>query len=233
MKARSVPWITLACATLAWLLHHVPAAALEFDRLAVARGEWWRTVTSHFVHFNDSHLRWDLLGLLLLGTWAETLSRHRWSVALGVAAVTIPLLVGGFEPHLTCYRGLSGLACVPLGLIVVALVRSARRHGDAMLRMTAWLAALGFLGKTAFELSSGQAMFADAGTDFVPVPLAHLAGFLIGVVTALPAMKEPIPSVQSPGRPGAGCSRRGRPRGRLPAWRFRWPRGHGSGSPGR
>lgn len=235
MQTRALPWITLSCAAIAWLLYRVPAAAtaLEFQQTAVSHGELWRIATSHFVHFNDSHLRWDLVGLLTLGAWAETISRRRWMVALGVATVVIPVLVGWLEPQLTSYRGLSGLACVPFGLIVVALIRSARRHDDTVLRVTAWIAALGFLGKTAYEMMVGRTLFAEAGTDFVPVPLAHLTGFLIGIVTALPGADAVIPSARSPDRRDAGCNGRGRRRGRLPAWRFRWPPRRAGESPGR
>jgi rhomboid family GlyGly-CTERM serine protease len=235
MQTRALPWITFSCAAIAWLLHRVPAAAtaLEFQQTAVSRGELWRIATSHFVHFNDSHLRWDLIGLVILGAWAETISRRRWVVALGVAAVVIPVLVGWFEPQLTSYRGLSGLACVPFGLIVVALIRSARRHGDTVLRVTAWIATLGFLGKTAYEMMVGQTLFAEAGMDFVPVPLAHLTGFLIGIATALPRADAVTPSAQSPCRRGAGCNGRGRRRGRPPAWRFRWRPARAGACPGR
>ena len=235
MKARPLPWITLTCAATAWLLHRLPSAAtaMEFDRSAAAAGELWRVVTSHFVHFNDSHLHWDLIGLLALGSWAEMISRKRWAAALGLAAVAIPGLVAWREPHLATYRGLSGLACVPFGLIVVSLVRTARRHGDAVLRSVAWAAALGFLAKTAYEVTVGQTLFARAGGDFVPVPLAHLAGFLIGVATAWAAPAAVTPPARSPDRRDGDSSTRGRPRETPPASRSRWPRARAGACPGR
>lgn len=237
MKIRlpALPWLTLACAGAAWLIHRAPTLApfLEFDRTAVARGEVWRIATAHFVHFNASHLHWDLAGLLLLGGWAETASRRRWALALGAATIVIPPLVAWLEPNLATYRGLSGLACVPLGLLVVALHRTARRHGDALLRATAWAAALGFLAKTGYEVVAGRTLFVDAGVDFVPVPLAHLAGFVIGVAAAWPAADAVTPPARSPGRRDAGCNTPGRPRETPPVSRSRWRRAHAGACPGR
>lgn len=235
MKTRSLPWITLSCAVAAWLFHRVPAmaSALEFNRTAVAQGEPWRIATAHFVHFNDSHLHWDLVGLLVLGCWAETLSRRRWALALGIATIAIPLLVAWLEPHLATYRGLSGLACVPFGLLVISLVRTARRHGDGMLQAAAWAASLGFLAKTIYELTAGRTLFVDAGATFVPVPLAHLAGFVIGVATAMPATDTVTRPARSPGRQDGGCNTPGLPRETPPASRSHWPRAHAGASPGR
>lgn len=214
MKTRTLPWITLTCAATALLIHRLPgiASTCEFDRTALANGEFWRVVSSHFVHFNDSHLRWDLIGLLVLGTWAEMLARARWALSLALAALAIPAAVWWAQPHLDTYRGLSGLACVPFGLIVVHLLRSARRERDRALGAVASIAALGFLGKTAYEALFDATLFAQANGAFVPVPLAHLIGFLCGA--GVPLL---TPSARPRGRQGEDCSRLGRQRDRLPA----------------
>lgn len=219
MKARSLPWITLTCAATALLLHRLPgiASTCEFDRTALADGELWRVVTSHFVHFNDSHLIWDLLGLLILGCWAETLSRARWALSLALAVLAIPTAVWWVQPHLVTYRGLSGLACVPFGLIVVHLIRTSYRYRDSALSVTTVLAATGFLGKTAYEAVANATLFAQTGGEFVPVPLAHLIGFAIGVAVGWRTFGWLTPSARPRGRRGGGCSRFGRQRDRLPA----------------
>lgn len=224
------PWFTVFCAATAWGLHQVPATApaLEFDRAAMARGELWRALTAHFVHFNANHLYWDLLGLLLLGCWAELISRRAWLVAFLVSSAAISISVWALQPHLLTYRGLSGVACVPLGLIIVHLLRTARRERDPAGAGVAMAGSLLFLGKTLYETVSGRAIFVEAGDTFAAVPLAHLAGFLTGATVG-----AVTPSARSPDRPDAGCNTRGHLRETPPGWRFRWPRGRENACPGR
>ncbi len=47
------------------------------------------------------------------------------------------------------------------------------------------LAGCFFIAKTLFEFITGQALFVQGTTLFTSVPLAHLAGALVGVITSI------------------------------------------------
>ncbi len=53
------------------------ATAFELDRSALAAGEWWRVLTSHWAHWSTNHLIWDAtaLGVLLALAWRESAQR--------------------------------------------------------------------------------------------------------------------------------------------------------------
>lgn len=219
MKLR-LPWITLSFAALAGVLYAVPGAAhlLEFDRAAFASGELWRAVTGHLVHFNSSHFTWDLLALLVLGGAAELLSRRGMIRTLAVATPAISIAFWIFLPQFSAYRGLSGLDSALAGFGIAHLFRHARRGHDGWTAAIAALCALLFIGKSTFEIATGQTLFAATDTDFTAVPLAHLVGFAVGaVVSCLTRLAPPRD------RRSADCSKPAPPRGTPPASRFRWP----------
>lgn len=175
--------VTLPLCVLALLLHAVPGAAewLEFDRGAIASGQLWRLLTCHWVHWNLSHLAWDVAALAVLGWICER--RGRWAawLTLSVAAKLIPPAVWLLQPGLTAYRGLSGLDAALFVLLAVVLLRE--RHGAGW---RGWgppvLALVTFAAKVTYELLTGATVFADGGGTFVPVPLAHAVGGLAGLV---------------------------------------------------
>ena len=153
------------------------AAALEYDRAAILDGEWWRLVTGHLVHRSLEHLGWDVLAFALLGgLCAQRRWRDTW-LALGVAAVAIPLVLLVFVPALATYRGLSGLDSTLYVLAALLLADEGRRAGRWR-ELLAPGAALGlFVAKVSYETATGSAWFAPpAAPGEVVVPLAHLIG---------------------------------------------------------
>ena len=51
-------WIAAAAMVVAMILAQLlpeVAAAMEFDRAAVASGQWWRVATCNLAHFNWTH----------------------------------------------------------------------------------------------------------------------------------------------------------------------------------
>lgn len=176
MKPR-IAFLTMGIAVAALAVHWVPPAgeALQFDRTAVAAGQWWRLVTAHLTHFDLNHLLWDVGVLLVLGTLCERQSGRHSAAALAVAAPAITSLVWLCQPQFETYRGLSGLDCALFGLFAGGLVR--RR--EPLARFTGAIAILGVLGKSALEMSTRTTVFAT-GAGYAPVPLAHLTGAGIG-----------------------------------------------------
>ena len=186
MKLR-IPWLTLSFAAVAGLLQLVPGAAgqLQFDRPAIAAGEVWRGLTGHLVHFNASHFAWDVFALLFLGSWAEIISRRGMLLTFLLSALSISATVWCLLPHLAVYRGLSGVDSAFIGFVVAHLLRRARQSGDRWDVAVPAVAGLLFLGKSLFELATGQILFAQTGGAFSPVPAAHLVGFGAGVVASV------------------------------------------------
>jgi len=170
---------------LALVLHATPhaAALLQFDRAALAHGQLWRLLTGHLVHFSTEHLLWDVGAFALLGLLLPPLPLRRWARLLGGAALAISAGVWLLQPQFVLYRGLSGIDCALFGAVLVARLRVARRERDRVARAGIALVSLGFLGKCAYELRTAAAVFV-AGTDFTPVPLAHLLGAAAGALVA-------------------------------------------------
>jgi rhomboid family GlyGly-CTERM serine protease len=219
MKIR-IPWITVSLAVLACVLYAIPGAAevLQFDRVTFSSGELWRVFTGHLVHFNRSHFNWDAFALLFLGGSAELLSRRGMIRTLGIAAPAISIAFWIFLPQFTAYRGLSGLDSALAGFGIAYLFRHAQRGHDRKTAAIAAFCALVFIGKSAFEIVTGQTLFASADTDFTAVPLAHLVGFAAGATAS-----RLTPLAPPRDRRRASCNKPVRPRETPPASRFRWP----------
>ena len=150
-------------------------------------GAEWTLLTSHLCHWSWNHLGWDLFAFGLLSLLCLRLIPSRYAICLLVSAVLIPLEVQLNQPLIESYRGLSGLDTALMGLLVAALWR---RSGDGRpCGPSQWLALVGgggFLAKTLYELTTGDAVFvAVAGEPFVTVISAHLVGFVSGFLVGL------------------------------------------------
>lgn len=180
MKIR-LPWLTVAVACAAVVLHLLPSSAawLQFDRTALARGALWRLFTGHLVHFGGNHLAWDVAVFVALGFACERQSRTCCALALAFAAATITPAVWLAQPHFALYRGLSGLDCALFGLLSASFLQ----HRKPLATALGLIALAGFAAKCLFELTTAQTVFA-AGTGYAPVPLAHLIGLLAGCSAA-------------------------------------------------
>jgi len=186
--------ITLFLVGLSGLLLLLPGASawLQFDRDAVAAGQWWRIVSGHVTHWNFDHLFWDGAVFAVLGVLCERRNRVHFFVGLLAAAVLIPLSVWLLLPEMRTYRGLSGL---DTGLFTMLAIWTLVEKWQA--RQGRWVALLfcllaGLVVKIAFEMFTGGTIFVDAATaDFHPVPLAHVVGAAVGIVVGFFARFQP------------------------------------------
>jgi len=135
-KPSSLPWFTLIAAALAVGAWFVPGAfdALVYDRRKILDGQLWRLVTGHWVHFTGSHLFWNLAILIPAGAWLEKRApaAPRWTLLVSPLAISLALLA--FDPSLTIYAGISGIAA---GVLVALVVHGLRTQPTARLW---WLA---------------------------------------------------------------------------------------------
>lgn len=182
---------TVVAATAAPIVHAMSPsldAIVQFDQTLVAAGEWWRLITCHFTHWSADHFAWDFMMFALLGGACEVTTRRRTLIALGISTVVIPLAVLFWQPQLQTYRGLSGLDSALFGLLAVELLWEKLAQSDRRSIAAIGLLIVAFIAKTGFETITGSAVFADsARSGFVPVPLAHFVGFLVGALTSVMA----------------------------------------------
>jgi rhomboid family GlyGly-CTERM serine protease len=147
-----------------------------YDRSAIQDGELWRLFTCHLVHHSVSHL---LGNIAVVGISGAMLLRagHHALIVVGVAAtilVTGPLLFAS-EPLMKRFCGLSGLGTLLLSQLIVTRLRVDRGG------RTYWsILGVLMLAKFGLELNLAEPLLSGAD-QFVPVPLAHLIGLVIGV----------------------------------------------------
>ncbi len=160
---------------------------LQWQRSAGAGLSW---LSSHLCHWSWNHLAWDVFAFGVLSVLCLRLMPSRYAWCMLAAAVLIPLEVQLNQPLLDSYRGLSGVDCALLGLVVAALWRQSSanpKHSAA--QALALLGGCSFLAKTLYELTTGGTVFVEAGQEpFVPVISAHLVGFFSGLVVGLARM---------------------------------------------
>lgn len=139
---------------------------LAKDNAAIARGEWWRLVSAHFLHTNILHLAISLLLLVPLGRLLER--EMGWLKFLGLCILG-GAAGAGISYWLTPQRtyGLSATGMGLFGALFLALIRSPDRK-----RYLVWIGLMLL------------ALFIDNGPilgRFFDIR-AHLAGFLAGMV---------------------------------------------------
>ncbi len=210
-----LPGATLMLAGLALLVYLIPGldALLEYQREALAAGQLWRLVSSHWSHFSLGHLSWDLLAFLVLGAACERRHRGRFLITVSGSALVVTLSVWIFLPGMAVYRGLSGIDSALFGLLAVLLIRDALRRRSLAALGTAVLFLVLFTAKTFYEINQGTSVFvSNYGAAVVPVPLAHLFGAITGVVAGLvqPMAQKPSPRCcpspyRRPRTTAAGC----------------------------
>jgi hypothetical protein len=195
-----IPWIAPALGLLAVAAFFAPGIAegWQYDRAALARGEWTRWIACHWTHWTGSMLFWDGATFIALGAVCERLDRRRFLLGVGAAALAIPAAVWVFEPEIELYRGLSGvesaLVALLFALLSALLLRRAWEAGNWRWSGLIVLANAAFVGKTAFELLQGATLFADIGAGIATAPLTHVAGLLAGYGAGMAPMRDAAPS---------------------------------------
>lgn len=89
------------------------------------------------------------------------------------------------EGHYQIYRGLSGIDSASLALLMVTMLRQARRerrHGRVAVCL---LVCLAFVGKVGYAAMTGTALFVNGqARQMLLVPLAHAVGAALGIGAA-------------------------------------------------
>ena len=153
----------------------VAAALLPGSWLELQRGgAMWRIATCHFTHFTYEQLAWDALVFLLLAIACERRSHGAFRATLLASVIVVPIAVLAFS-NVTTYRGLSGIDSALFGLLLVSEWRRSR---------LAAFCGVAFAAKMIFEMSTGATVFVHSDS-FIAVPVAHIAGAIVGVIVAI------------------------------------------------
>lgn len=153
------------------------------------QGELWRLLSGPLVHAGAGHLFRDLLALLILGLLFERELGWRYPLALVLSLVAAPLAALLADPSLTAYLGLSGTTHAVAGAALAhAWERAAWRPRAGVVLLSAGLAA-----KLAVEVGTGGLLVAlDLPPGVRPVPMAHLAGALCGLICGLASARRHV-----------------------------------------
>lgn len=162
---------------------------IDFRNITLADSH--RVFTCHLLHWSLNHLLWDLAMFTTLGAIAETNMprRYRWTLLL--SALLIPAGVMQHHPEMQTYRGLSGIDTALFGLIVADLL--GRRLVERNWKSALWFSLLlfGLLAKMLTETLAGTNIFVS-DTSFIPLPVAHLIGAVIGLVIGATCHLTPL-----------------------------------------
>ena len=175
-----LPVITLLMIGPAVLIAQFPcwSSWLVYDRSAILGGEIWRMFTGHWVHFSTSHLIYDSLVLGVAGWMIEVkrLPNFGWLCLLTPWLISGLLLMA--EPQMEWFGGLSALATA-----AVVYLAMFGLHDAGLWRWACLATLLGIACKVAFEITTGQMIFATVTNKSVAVSSAsHVCGTLVALL---------------------------------------------------
>jgi len=162
-------------------LYFIPGTGklLELNRELVMHGEVWRLVTGHFVHCSLNHLFWDAAAFVVLLGVGQYKDFKGFTMTGIIAVPVISLAVLLLCPEIEIYRGLSGLDTALYAYLVLYCLYDAIKDQNRKSTVLFLLLLTGLLVKNIWEVCTGNVLFCN--TDgFVPVPIAHLVGMLVG-----------------------------------------------------
>jgi rhomboid family GlyGly-CTERM serine protease len=184
---RAYGWALLACCAallLPVLGGEALRDALEYDRAAIAQGQWWRLVSAHFVHLDAEHAALNTLGLVLMwALFARDYSPLRWAAIYLTAALAISAGLWWLDPQIGWYVGASGALH---GVMTAGTLAHLRRRD-----LDGWILAVFIVAKLCYEQYAGSMPFAGTANTVVD---AHLYGAVGGLVLATMLRSRPLPA---------------------------------------
>lgn len=172
MKSFRLPFLLFALPAVVLALAPDRSDVLALTKDVIARGQFWRLWTGHWIHFSPSHLVWNLLAIVPAGALLER-RRPGWLLQHAlVAAPLIALALLVLEPTMRQFGGLSALAVSVL--VLAALDRWMAGGPDRAL----WSAVLLLTGvKLGYDLTHTTALLSRfTSPDVRPSTYAHAVG---------------------------------------------------------
>jgi rhomboid family GlyGly-CTERM serine protease len=185
---RRAPRASLLLTLVAGIIHLFYSLRIQllYDRSALIQHELWRLLTCHWVHLSWDHLFWSALTFLGLGSLCELMAKKKYYATVAVSVLLIPAAIWWGMPDLIVYGGLSGLDCALYALLMVLLIKREIRSRSRIWVAFFSLMLVGLIAKITYETVTGQTIFvSNAHSGMVPVPLAHLAGGVVGTAVGI------------------------------------------------
>lgn len=179
---RNLPWLTLSlCAAMVSLAYFPECVgSLDLNRDAFMKGEVWRLITGHFVHYSSTHLFWDLIMFLLLGWMLEKEGTLRLALLLLGTCLVVSFLYLVFPPEDSI--ALSGASALDSALLSALYVSTWRDFKSSkILKYLVVALFLTFWVKITLEFFLEEALFSVVPGDARIYPAAHIAGALFGI----------------------------------------------------
>jgi len=185
-------WVTLLLVSLVTVLMFIPGAREAFyfsGTKIIDHGEWWRAITSPFVHSSWDHYLWNVIVLFASSLVCEQINRRVFVIYLLTMLVVnavFKLLVYG-DAHSSL--GFSGVASGTFVLLLMLIIAEGFFTRDFWMIFVASVILavfsaheLGFLGsQTGWEMLTGRSIDSTPGKKTKP---AHLLGMFTGFVVA-------------------------------------------------
>ncbi len=176
--ARLAALALLAVVLLLAALGDPARAALRYDRVALAGGEWWRLVGGHLVHLGWRHAILDVAAALMIGwLFGSTFTAARWAWILAASGFAVNAGLWWLNPGIGWYVGLSGVLHGAIGAAAAGWIATGRPGGY-------WLVT-GLALKLAAEQAFGPLWLTGAAAGGPVIVDAHLYGAIGGTFAAL------------------------------------------------
>ena len=188
---RRIPWVSLLLTVAAAIIHLSYSLRIQllYDRSVPVHHELWRLITCHWVHLSTDHFFWSATTFLFLGSLCEIMDPKKYYAAVGISAISIPIVIRWGMPDLMIYGGLSGLDCALYALLMVLFIKREIRSCSWIWVVLFSLLLGGLVAKIIYESATGLTIFVgNTQTNMVPVPLAHLVGGCVGFFAGIPGV---------------------------------------------
>jgi rhomboid family GlyGly-CTERM serine protease len=148
---------------------------LQYERVALADGQWWRLLSGHLVHLGWRHALLNCAGLALLWMlFAREFPPRRWLWIALLAAASIDAGLWWLQSTVDWYLGASGVLHGAWAAGACAMYRRGDGTGAALLLL--------LIVKLVYEQQAGASLFDG---ELPLVSAAHLYGTLGGLIGAL------------------------------------------------
>jgi rhomboid protease GluP len=111
-----------------WVMHPILAGGIGCNA-CISQGEWWRLITSLFIHYNVQHLIGNSLCFLAIGSYLEhQLSKWRFLFIFFTAGIAGNILTLFVMPSDFIHTGASGAIFGMLGVQLYVFYAERHRH---------------------------------------------------------------------------------------------------------
>ncbi|MEA2011905.1 MAG: rhombosortase [Verrucomicrobiota bacterium] len=165
---------------------------MQFDRDCLMKIQLWRLITGHFTHFSVNHLVWDLVVFVSLGIACSVKDMKKFVTVVILSPLIISIIIWFVRPDIQFYRGLSGIDSALFTLFALNIMKESLKQGKKDFSFfMGIIMILSITSKTIFEYISVETLFTSSA-NFIPLPLAHLAGIISALLIFNPYLFRKI-----------------------------------------